>query len=281
MSDQPYFPENANEINRLEGKTDKQAVIDQARWAGLQPGMRVLDVGCGPGLTTSTLAWAAQPGGTAVGIDRSEERIAHARATYAAPNVTFVQRSFFDDLSDLGEFDFVWMRFVLEYFLKEAYPLVKHVAQAVKPGGILCLADLDRNCMNHYGHSGRLEKTFQKITECQMKFNNFDPFAGAKLQGHLYDLGFINIQTEVRMHHLVYGKLSDADRWNFWQKIELGAKRSGWTFEDYEDGFAGFEKEFKEYFADERRFCYTPLILSRGVKPANANELSHPEDLWP
>jgi putative peptidoglycan lipid II flippase len=44
----------------LEEKTEKQAVIDQAHWAGLKPGMRVLDVGCGPGLTTSVLAWAAQ-----------------------------------------------------------------------------------------------------------------------------------------------------------------------------------------------------------------------------
>ena len=62
MSDQPYFPENEDEINRLEGKTEKQAVIDQARWAGLQPGMRILDVGCGPGITTAFLAEAAQPG---------------------------------------------------------------------------------------------------------------------------------------------------------------------------------------------------------------------------
>ncbi len=39
--------------------------------------------------------------------------------------------------------------------------------------------------MNHYGHSERLEKTIQKIAECQMKNNNFDPFAGAKLPEHL------------------------------------------------------------------------------------------------
>ncbi len=84
------------------------------------------------------------------------------------------------------------------------------------------------------------------------------------------------------MHHLICGELSDKDRWNFWQKLELGARRSGWTFEDYEDGFAGFEKEFKEYFADKRRFCYTPLIISRGVKPdfdANEETRFFPEDM--
>jgi SAM-dependent methyltransferase len=282
MSDRPYFPEDANETKRLEEKTEKQAVIDQAHWAGLKPGMRVLDVGCGPGLTTSVLAWAAQPGGSAVGIDRSEERIAYAKTKYATANVEFVQSNFFDDHSALGQFDFVWMRFIHEYFLKEAYQLTKHIAQSVKPGGILCLIDLDRNCMNHYGHSERLEKTFRKIGEYQMKNNNFDPFAGSKLQGHLYDVGFVELQSEVRMHHLIYGELSEKDRWNFWQKLEFGAKRSGWTFEDYEEGFAGFEKEFKEYFADKRRFCYTPLIISRGVKPdfdANEETRFFPEDM--
>jgi ubiquinone/menaquinone biosynthesis C-methylase UbiE len=267
MIDHPYFLENENETNRLLLKTNAQAVIDQARWAGLQEGMRVLDVGCGPGLTTSILAQAAQPGGSAVGLDRSADRIAYARGNYAAANVTFEQRNFFDDLSDLGEFDFVWMRFILEYFLEEAYQLATNVARVVKPGGILCLIDLDRNCMNHYGHSTRLERAIQKVAECQMSNNNFDPYAGAKIYSHLSQLGFSDIQMDLRAHHLFYGELPEKDRSNFWLKLECGVKNSGWTFDDYADGFAGFEKEFKEYFADKGRFAYTPMILGRGVKP--------------
>lgn len=270
MSDQPYFPESENELDRLENKTDRQAVIDQAVWAGLQPGMRVLDVGCGPGVTTASLADCTGPQGWVVGIDRSAERIAHARSKYGRDNITYVQRNFFDDLSDLGGFDFVWIRFVLEYFLKEAYQLVSHVSASINPGGIFCLADLDHNCMNHYGTSERLDRTFRKMGEAQMANNNFDPFAGRKLCTHLYDLGFTEIRTDVRMHHLVCGELSEFDRWNWWHKIELAGRRSGWTFEDYEDGFAGFEQEFKAYFLDPRRFVYTPLILARGVKPATA-----------
>lgn len=267
MSDQPYFPESDNEIARLENKTEMQAVIDQARWAGLEPGMRILDVGCGPGITTSALAKAAAPGGLAVGIDRSAERIAHAGDKYASANVSFVRRNFFEPLDDLGEFDFVWMRFVAEYFLDGARQLVEHVARRVRPGGILCLADLDQNCLNHYGHSERLERTFRKIAECQMKANNFDPYIGRKLCVWMYDLGFSKIRVDVRPHHLVHGPLSEFDQWNWWQKIELAGRRSGWTFDDYEDGFEGFEKEFKEYLGSPRRFIYTPLIISCGIKP--------------
>ena len=266
MSDKTYFPESDKETARLENKTDKQAVIDQAQWAGLKPGMRVLDIGCGPGITTSALAWAAEPGGSAMGLDFSDERTEYAKNKYASENVEFVQRSFFEDLSDLGEFDFIWVRFVLEFYLKESSQLVRHLTKSLKTNGILCLADLDENCMNHHGLSERLDKTIKKIMECQMKNNNFDPFAGRKLLKYIYDAGLIEIQSDMRPHHLIYGKLSDADRIHWWQKIELAGKRSGWTFDDYEGGYEEFVDEFKDFFSRPDRFTYTPIIISRGVK---------------
>lgn len=267
MSNQPYFPESDQELERLVRKTDDQAVFEQARWAGLQPGMRVLDVGCGPGITTACLAKLVGPSGSAVGLDRSDERINHARLNHEADNVSFAQRNFFSDLKDLGEFDFIWVRFVLEYFHKEAFQLVTHVSEVLKPGGTFCLIDLDHNCLNHYGLSERLEQTFQKIGQAQIANNNFDPYMGRKLFSFLHDLGCRDIQIDMRLHHLVYGELSEFDRWHWWQKIELAGLRSGWTFDDYPDGFAGFEAEFKEYFSNPRRFAYTPLVIARGVKP--------------
>lgn len=267
MTSQPYFPESEHERERLENKTDIQAVVDQARWAGIEPGMRVLDVGCGPGVTTSALAQCVGETGSAVGVDRSEERVGYAQDKYGQNNITYVCRNFFDDLSDLGSFDFVWIRFVLEYFHKESFQLLAHVANSIKPGGLFCLADLDQNCMNHYGMSERLEQTFQQIAEAQQVKNNFDPFVGRKLFTYLHDLGFQDLRVDVRMHHLVFGELSEFDRWNWWHKIELAGRRSGLTFAEYEDGFAGFEREFIEYFTDSRRFAYTPLILARGQKP--------------
>jgi len=270
LSSQPYFPESKHEIDRLENKTDCQAVIDQATWAGLKPGMRVLDVGCGPGVTTASLAQYVGTAGCVVGLDRSEDRIAYARSQYSRDNVTYVCRNFFDDLSDLGSFDFVWVRFVLEYFYQEAFQLATHVANSIKAGGIYCLVDLDQNCMNHYGLSERLEHTFQKLAKAQRVNNNFDPFVGRKLFTFLHDLGFSELHADVRMHHLVFGELSEFDRWNWWHKIEIGGRRSGLTFEEYEDGFAGFEREFIEYFSDPRRFAYTPLMIARGVKPSVA-----------
>jgi len=267
MIDRPYFPESDLETARLELKTDIQAVINQSRWAGLKAGMRILDVGCGPGITSSALSTAAQPGGMVVGIDRSEERVEYARSKYGDENIDFVSRNYFHDLSDLGEFDFIWVRFVLEFHYQESAQLVKHLAKFLKTGGILCLGDLDYNCMIHCGHDDRMEKTFQKLATCQMKNNNFDPFAGRRLYQYLFDIGMTEINADVQPHHLIYGQLSDFDQWHWWKKIELAGLFSGHTFEEYEGGYEEFSAEFKKFFTSARRFTYTPLILCRGVKP--------------
>lgn len=266
MIEKAYFPESESELFRLEYKTDKAEVIDQARWAGLSPGMSVLDVGCGPGITTHALATVATTKGRIVGLDRSEERTRHAKNTYSDNNITFVCDDFFNNLEYLGTFDFVWMRFITEYFLAEGTDLLRRVCNLVRPGGILFVADLDLNCMNHYGHSDKLDKTFIKITEHQMTNNNFDPFAGRKLPTRFHELGLTNISVDIRAHHLVYGKLTEFNKWNWWQKIEIVGRKSGWTFEDYENGFEGFKEDFIRYFSDERRFAYTPLVMVRGER---------------
>jgi len=269
MPDKPYFPESEKETMRLEAKTDLQAVIDQSRWAGLKPGMRILDVGCGPGVTSSALAEAASPESKVTGIDRSAERIDYARQKYGKENIDFVERNYFDDLSDLGEFDFIWVRFVLEFHYQESAQLVKHLTRSLKKGGILCLADLDYNCMSHCGHDDRIERTLQKLAVCQMENKNFDPFAGRRLYQYLYDAGMSDIKADIRPHHLIFGQLSDFDQWHWWQKIELAMKFSGHSFDEYEGGYEEFAAEFKKFFINPRRFTYTPLILCRGIKPAS------------
>jgi hypothetical protein len=130
--------------------------------------------------------------------------------------------------------------------------------------------------MNHYGLSERLEKAFLGAMECQMKNNNFDPYAGRRLLDFLYDAGLTELQSDLRAHHLIYGELSEADRIHWWQKVELACKRSGYSFKEYEGGYEEFAEEFKTFFLDTRRFTYTPLILSRGVKTDATIDPSRP-----
>ena len=209
--DQKYLMESDEEYLRLDMKTNEQAVEKQAGWAGIQAGMRVADLGCGSGKTSAVLRRLVQPGGSVIGIDFAENRIRLAEEHYAGDGLQFQCRDIRQPLDDLGSFDFIWVRFVLEYYLAEGFAIVKNIEKMLRPGGILCLVDLDHNCLSHYGLSDRLNRTLQALLlELQNKAN-FDPYAGRKLYSFLYDLNYLDIRVEVAGHHVIYGDLKEAD----------------------------------------------------------------------
>jgi len=92
MSGPTYFMESEEESLRLDIKTDPGAVEEQARWAGVVPGMRVVDLGCGAGRTTHILHRLVQPGGEVVGIDHSQPRIDYAVEHYSENGIFYVLR---------------------------------------------------------------------------------------------------------------------------------------------------------------------------------------------
>jgi ubiquinone/menaquinone biosynthesis C-methylase UbiE len=268
MDSEKYIMESDDETRRLDMKTNGEAVEKQALWAGIKPGMRVADLGFGSGKTTYHLYKLAQPNGKAVGVDYSGERISFARKHYKGKNLEFLHRDIREPLNDLGKFDFIWVRFVLEYHKTNSFEIVKNLSRILKPGGILTLIDLDYNCLSHFGLSKRLENTLIEIVNT-LEFNaGFDPYSGRKLYSYLYDLGFNNINVDMCPHHLIYGELGDIDAFNWDKKAEVAVKQSGFEFKEYEGGYDEFYDEFTRFFSDPRRFTYTPLILCRGTKPA-------------
>lgn len=262
-----YLMENADEEIRLEWKTDPEDVKKQALWCGLEPGMRVLDAGCGTGKTSSILFDMVQPGGTVCGVDFSGKRVEFAREKYARSGLDFRVCDLTRPLEGLGTFDFVWVRFVLEYFRKESRDIVGHLAECLKAGGRLCLLDLDHNMLNHYELPGTMETFFQRLMKRISEEHNFDPYCGRKLYSYMYDLGFREIRMEMLPHHLIYGKIRDVDAFNWLKKVEVSAAKTSGEFENYPGGYSGFLEAFKAFFFDARRFTYTPLIICTGVKP--------------
>ncbi|MBT1073198.1 class I SAM-dependent methyltransferase [Geobacter chapellei] len=266
MVSRSYIMEHEEEAQRLDLKTDRASVNRQALWAGIRPGMRVADIGCGSGKTTHYLHQLVQPGGEAVGIDASAARIEHAEQQYREEGVRFVCKDFYQPLLELGRFDFIWVRFVLEYHCSHSREIVGNLVEILKPGGILCLIDLDHNCLNHFGLSPRLDRAIHGIMGRLEKMQDFDPYTGRKLYSYLYDMGLKEIAVEMSAHHLIYGPLNKVDAYNWTMKVEVAAKNSGYAFDEYPGGFEEFQEEFRAFFADPRRFTYTPLIACRGIK---------------
>lgn len=260
-----YLMEHEEETIRLELKTDKDIVKQQAIWAGLKEGMRIADLGCGPGLTTSILHQLVSPSGEAIGIDFSKQRCQYANEHYKANGLHFLCRDIREELEDLGQFDFIWVRFILEYYLHGSFDIVKNIYKILKPGGILCLIDLDHNCLNHFGIPQRLEKSILAISEELQNKANFDPYAGRKLYSYLYDLNFKNIKIDIKAHHNIYGQLAEKDEYNFLKKIEIAPQKINFKLKNY-DNYQEFINEARMSFRNERRFTYTPIIICKGVK---------------
>lgn len=264
-----YIMENEEETMRLETKTNPEAVKKQAAWCGMRPGLRVLDAGCGPGITTSIIHEMIQPGGTIIGLDYSEKRIDYATEHYGNENgIDFYIHDLREPIKDFGQFDLIWIRFVLEHYRVGSLEIVKNLHDCLKPGGYLCLLDLDYNNLGHYELPINIQVILPRLLNELDKRYNFDTYAGRKLYSYLYDCGYEDIQLNLMAHHLIYGNnINEGDIFNWMKKVEIAAGLLGHAFESYPGGHDSFIDDFKEFFFNPRRFTYTPLILCKGQKP--------------
>ena len=156
MDDFEYLMENDEETFRLERKNGPLGSPGTSPLGAGKTG----DARCRPGVR---LRQDNVHPSRACPTRRSRNRCGHlgrenefARSHYAADGIDFIRKDIRFPLDGLGSFDLVWIRFVLEYYRSNAFDIVRNVSQILKPGGILCLIDLDLNCMNHFGLSERL-----------------------------------------------------------------------------------------------------------------------------
>jgi ubiquinone/menaquinone biosynthesis C-methylase UbiE len=106
--------------------------------AGIQPGMKVLDVGSGSGIMTHFLAQQVGRNGHVLSIDNSPKQLARAMRyceQQRDSNITFKALSVYD-LGTLGEqFDLIYCRFVLHHLHKPKHTIALFY-QALNKGGI-------------------------------------------------------------------------------------------------------------------------------------------------
>jgi SAM-dependent methyltransferase len=112
-----------------------------ARGAGLRPGMRALEIGCGTGNFTEMFALH---GAHLIAVDISPELLEEARRRNLPPDrVQFVERRF-EDCNIDGPFDAVIGSSVLHHLdMDEAMP---RILTLLKPGGVISFAE--PNMMN-------------------------------------------------------------------------------------------------------------------------------------
>lgn len=117
------------------------------RFAALQAGEMILDVGCGTGVLTRMAAEAVGPSGNAIGIDPAPKMIGLARKNAAfLSNKAEFRLAVIEDLPFKNEtFDAVLSSVMIHHLPPDLKRIgLLEVKRVLKPGGRLVVVDIDR-----------------------------------------------------------------------------------------------------------------------------------------
>jgi ubiquinone/menaquinone biosynthesis C-methylase UbiE len=140
------FGHSQPEIERLRRQAEMLRPITQRLLisAGLEKGMRVLDIGCGPGDVTMLAADLVGPTGRVVGIDRDEAVIGAARQRISElgfSNVEFAQHDV-ETYDGPAGFDVAVCRYVLIH-QTDPVRFLQVTRGLVRSGGVIALHEMD------------------------------------------------------------------------------------------------------------------------------------------
>ncbi len=170
--------------------------IAEEMWdaAGIGNGMRVLDLGCGPGDATLDLAERVGPQGSVLAIDRSPPFLDHLRVRLREKGWDERVETVEADFSRLGlkaeTLDAVWARWTFCWDSDVSATLAQ-VAQALRPGGVLVVQDY----LNYGGlRLEPREPAFERVVDAVLRSwedSGGDPDICSRLPGLMADNGLL------------------------------------------------------------------------------------------
>lgn len=145
----------------------------------LQPGMSLLDVGCGPATLTADLAGLVAPG-RVVGVDPAESVLDEARNNLAhldnaAANIGDVYALDFEE----GSFDVVHAHQVLQH-LSDPVAALREMARVCRPDGMVAVRDADYGAMTWWPRLPALDR-WMSVYQAVGSANRAQPDAGRRL----------------------------------------------------------------------------------------------------
>jgi ubiquinone/menaquinone biosynthesis C-methylase UbiE len=156
----------------------------------IKPGMRLLDIGCGPGSITSGLAERVAPAET-IGIDASpgviETATSLARAQ-AAQHLTFEVGNVYEPRFAAGSFDAVFAHQVLQH-LRHPIDALRQIRALLTPGGVLGVRDVDWGSTIFYPDNEGMRRFLVLYYELARR-NGGEPNTGRSLRRWLREAGF-------------------------------------------------------------------------------------------
>jgi SAM-dependent methyltransferase len=177
----------------------------------LRPGMRLLDVGCGPGTITEGLARAVAPGAV-IGIDVEPAVLAEARSRAEAAGMAVLR---FEEASVYAlpypdtSFDAAHAHQVFQH-LARPVDAAREVLRVLVPGGLFGVRDADYATMTHWPPSEGIDR-WLALYHAVTARNGAEADAGRRLPSWLRAAGFAAV--EVSAATVVYTTSAEVLNW--------------------------------------------------------------------
>jgi SAM-dependent methyltransferase len=182
---EPGEQERLAGLNRLTNQTFVE-------FLGVEPGMRVLEVGSGLGLLAAAVASAA-PDVEVVGVERSADQIA---AAARHPAVRTIRGDAHDLVFPDDTFDLVYARYVLEH-VAEPGRVLAEMRRVVRPGGRVVACENDISLMRVDPPCPAFEAVWSAFARHQKSLGG-DAFVGRRLFRLFHHAGLSRIELSVQ-----------------------------------------------------------------------------------
>jgi SAM-dependent methyltransferase len=157
----------------------------------LATGLKVLDVGCGPGTITAEFADRVGPAGSVTGIDASDDVISLASSTQQRDNLAFAVGDVYALAAPDDTFDVVHAHQVLQH-LGDPVAALREMRRVCKPGGIVAARDSDYPSMAWHPYApefGAWLDLYSSVT----RDNRGHPDAGRRLLSWALEAGLTDV----------------------------------------------------------------------------------------
>ena len=196
----------------------------------LQPGMSLLDCGCGPGTITIGLAEWVVPG-KVTGVDLDPKRVQQATDAAEAAgvaNVAFEVGDIYQLPFPDASFDVAFMTYVLMH-LKDRQSAVREVMRVLKPGGIFGAREMNHSAVIRLNAAPEWWEAVPLLND-YLKSRGIDIFAGATLGALVRDMGFTDVEESASLsqeHNTPEGRRFTAEQ----QAHRLESTVADWAVE--------------------------------------------------
>ncbi|KAL5045908.1 hypothetical protein BDW71DRAFT_72598 [Aspergillus fruticulosus] len=220
----------------------------------LQPGLKILDIGCGPGSITVDLARLVAPSGHVTGIEYVSDPLDSARALAASKEITNVSFQVGDIHAlefDDDTFDVVHVHQVLQH-IRDPVQAFREMRRVVKQGGIVSVRESD--AMSWYPPNQGIQDWLD-LTGRMARAKGGNPHPGRRIHVWAVEAGFERGRIERSAGTWCFSAPAEREYWG--ESMARRMESSGFSDGAVREGFAsqeelrGIARGWREWVAHE------------------------------